>query len=303
VIFRHLIVPLDGSQLAEAALPVAAHLARVLEAHVTLLHVIERDAPQEIHGQRHLADLDEAQAYLDQVTARAFSPETFVERHVHASEVSDVTESLVEHIQELNADLVVMCTHGRGGLQIRLFGSIPQHVLALGTTPVLLVHPAKRSHPAEFTCQKLLVPIDGNPDHEQGMPVAASLAQACQAHLHLVMVVPTLHTLAGERAATATLLPGATSAILDLDEHGAADYLQRQASSLESRGLAVSAEVHRGDAATLIVQAARHEKVDLIVVGTHGKSGMDAFWSNSLTPKIAASTHLPLLLVPVRSEK
>ena len=303
MIFRHLIVPLDGSQLAEAALPAAAHLAQILEARVTLLHVIERDAPQEIHGQRHLADLDEAQAYLDQVAARAFSPETVIERHVHAAKVSDVTESLVEHIQELDADLIVMCTHGRGGLQIRLFGSIPQRVLALGTTPVLLVHPAKRNRSAEFTCQKLLVPLDGNPEHAQGISVAASLAQAFQAHLHLVMVVPTLRTLAGERAATATLLPGATSAILDLHERGAADYLRRQAASLESRGLVVSAEVHRGDAATLIVQAARQEKVDLIVLGTHGKSGMDAFWSNSLTPKIAGTTHLPLLLVPVGSQQ
>lgn len=302
MIFRHLIVPLDGSSLAEAALPVAAHLAQVLEARVTLLHVIERDAPQEIHGQRHLADLAEAQAYLDQVASRAFSPEILIERHVHAAQVSDVTESLVEHIQELDADLIVMCTHGRGGLQIRLFGSIPQHVLALGTTPVLLVHPAEKSHPAEFICRKLLVPIDGDPDHAQGIPVAAGLAQACHAQLHLVMVVPTLRTLSGEQVATATLLPGATSAVLDLDERGAADYLQRQAASLRSHGLEVGAEVRRGDPASLIVQVARQQKADLIVVGTHGKSGMDAFWSNSLTPKIAASTHLPLLLVPVGSQ-
>lgn len=298
--FKHLIVPLDGSQLAEAALPVAAHLAQIMDARVTLLHVIERDAPKEIHGQRHLADLDKAQAYLDEVAARAFSPETIVERHVHAVEVNDVTASLVEHIRELNADLIVMCTHGRGGLQIRLFGSIPQHVLALGTTPVLLVHPAKKTSPTEFRCQSLLVPIDGNPDHEQGISVAAVLAQACHAHLHLVMVVPTLRTLEGEQAATATLLPGATSAMLDLSERGAAKYLRQHALSLESTGLNVSAEVRRGDPATLIVQAARNEKVDLIVVGTHGKSGMDAFWSNSLTPKIAGSTHLPLLLVPVQ---
>jgi nucleotide-binding universal stress UspA family protein len=298
--FRHLIVPLDGSQLAEAALTVAAYLAQIMDARVTLLHVIERDAPKEIHGQRHLADLDKAQAYLDQVAARAFSPETIVEQHVHAVEVNDVTASLVEHIQELHGDLIVMCTHGRGGLQIRLFGSIPQHVLALGTTPVLLVHPAKEEPAAKFTCQKLLVPIDGNPDHEQGIAVAASLAQACRAHVYLVMVVPTLRTLEGERAATATLLPGATSAVLDLNERGAAQYLQTQAASLESSGLDVSAEVRRGDPTTLIVQAARQEKVNLIVVGTHGKSGMDAFWSNSLTPKIAGSTHLPLLLVPVQ---
>ena len=59
--FKHLLVPLDGSPLAEAALPAAAYLAQKLGASVTLLHVIEQDAPQEIHGERHLTDPDEAQ--------------------------------------------------------------------------------------------------------------------------------------------------------------------------------------------------------------------------------------------------
>lgn len=300
--FDHLIVPLDGSQLAEAALPAASHLAQAVKARVTLLHVIERNAPEEVHGQSHLADVSAAHAYLKGIAAKDFPPDIRVEEHVHSDKVTDVTDSLVKHIQELQADLIVMCSHGRGGLNIRLFGSIPQRVLALGTTPVLLIHPSKSFMNPEFSCQKLLVPLDGNPEHEQSIPIAIELAKACQAEVHLIMVVYTRRTLPGEKAATATLLPGATEAALDIKEEDAQKYLNQQKSHLKSSGLMVTEEVQRGDPTQSIILSARQHKADLIVIGTHGKTGMDAFWSNSLTPKIASRTHLPLLLVPVGSQ-
>ena len=140
--FKHLLVPLDGSPMAEVSLVAAAFLARTLGATVTLFHAIERGAPQDIHGERHLTSPDEARAYLDEVAARAFPPDMPVERHVHANEVNDVARSIAEHVAELGPDLIVMCTHGRGGLRGFMFGRIAQQVLGLCTTPVLLVPPA-----------------------------------------------------------------------------------------------------------------------------------------------------------------
>ena len=90
--FKHIFIPLDGSRLAEAALPAAVFLAETLGARVTLMHVIEHDAPQEIHGDRHLSDPEEARQYLDEVAARAFPPGTDVERHVHGNEVRNVAQ-------------------------------------------------------------------------------------------------------------------------------------------------------------------------------------------------------------------
>ena len=108
--FKHLLVSLDGSRLAEAALPAAVSLAGTLGARVTLFHVMERGAPQEIHGERHLTSLDEAGAYLDEVSARFFPAGMPLERHVHGSEVNDVARSIAEHVAELRSDLIVMCT-------------------------------------------------------------------------------------------------------------------------------------------------------------------------------------------------
>jgi nucleotide-binding universal stress UspA family protein len=129
--------------------------------------------------------------------------------------------------------------------------------------------------------------------------VAVGLAQACGAELRLLMVVPTLNTLVRERLATARLLPGATSALLDLTEQDAESYLQQQIDQLAERVTGVVAVVRRGDPAQVIVREARQAQADLIVLGTHGKRHLDAFWSGSTTPKVSAPAPAPLLLVPV----
>jgi nucleotide-binding universal stress UspA family protein len=301
-VFKHLLVPLDGSGLAETALPAAAHMARKLGAAVTLIHVVEKDAPKEIHKDRHLTNAEEANAYLQEIAGQAFSPETQVEWHVHEEEVKDVAGSIVLHTQELEQDLVVMCTHGRGGVRDWFMGSIAQQVIALGKTPVLLI-PPRDSGQAVFPCRQALVALDGVPDHEQGLRVAAGLAQVCGITLHLLMVIPTLSTLKAEKAATGRMLPGAMMAMLDLAEQGGKDYLVKHMQTLQAGGIATSAEVSRGDPVPVIVATSQRIQADLIVLGTHGKTGMDAFWSESVTPKLSARSLVPLLLVPVREKK
>ncbi len=71
--FKQLLVPLDGSRLAEAALPAAPYLAHILNASVKLVHIIEKNAPKEIHGDRHLTDNEEARTYLEDVAKHALA--------------------------------------------------------------------------------------------------------------------------------------------------------------------------------------------------------------------------------------
>jgi nucleotide-binding universal stress UspA family protein len=297
--FKHLLVPLDGSNLAEVALPAAVCLAEKLDATVTLAHIIERNAPAEVHGERHLSTSGEAQAYLDEVAQRAFPPGLRVECHVHTMETKDIARGIVEHIAELSPDLIILCTHGRGGMRDLLFGSIAQQVVARGTTPVLLIQPDESKRQMAFTCRGLLVPLDGNSAHEEGLPIAADLAQACSAGLYLVLVVPTLGTLAGERAVTGRLLPGATRVALEIAQRQAEEYLQNHLIRLQARGLQVIAEIHRGDPTTTIVKAARRADVDIIVLGTHAKAGLNALGSNSIVSQVSSRSGLPVLLVPI----
>jgi nucleotide-binding universal stress UspA family protein len=298
--FKHLLVPLDGSHLAESVLPSVVYLARATGATITLLHVIERDAPQEVHGERHLTNADDACIYLGEVAARAFPSEMrlSIVEHVHTVEVGNVAQSIVEHVGEFTPDLIVLCSHGSGGLRDFLYGSIAQQVIALGKTPVLLIEPEGKMPEAGYC--RMLLPLDGDPDHEQGIPTVADLAKACSASLHLLVVVRTIDTLTPQQAATGRLLPSTTNAILELEQEDAVKYLRAKLDQLQAEGLTVSAEVARGDPTAAIVATAERIGVDLIVLGTHGKAGWDAFWAGSVTPKIADRTRRHLLLVPVR---
>jgi nucleotide-binding universal stress UspA family protein len=301
--FKHLLVPLDGSRMAEISLPAAVYLAKASGAAVTLVHVIERGAPQDIHGERHLTSPDEARDYLDEVAARVFPADMPVERHVHAAEVNDVARSIAEHVGELGPDLIVMCTHGRGGLRGIMFGSIAQQVVGLGTTPVLLIPPVMTGTPPAFSCNRILVALDGNPDHEEGLEVAATLANIGGAELCLIMAVHTIGTLSGEQAATAKLMPRATHALLDMAEKDAKEYLHRHMTALLAAGFTATSDVRRGDPAAVILAASKRISADLIVLATHGKTAMDAFWSGSATPNVTSRSVVPLLLVPVRGKE
>ena len=107
-----------------------------------------------------------------------------VQEHVHLSEVSNLARSIVDHIGELAPDLVILCTHGRGGLRDILIGSIAQQVIAIGETPVLLIHPRESGNPEPFNCDQVLLPLDGSPDHEIGIPYAKELAILCGSKIH-----------------------------------------------------------------------------------------------------------------------
>lgn len=298
--FKHILVPLDGSKLAEAPLYAALYFAQIMGARVTLIHTIEKDAPHEIHGERHLTGEQEARKYLQEVTTRVFPPQIQVEVHVHGKEIEDVARSIAEHTEELGADLIVMCTHGRGGLRGFMYGRIAQQVSGLSIAPILLIHPGTSTG---FTCKRLLTPLDGNPDHEEGLRIATDLAGLCGAKIHLIMAVHTFTTLSGESAATAKMLPGTTRAILDLVEKDAEKYLLKSIESLQTRGISVSASVERGEPVSVIVECLKKTGADMIVMATHGKTGMDAFWSGSTTPNLSSRVTVPLLLVPVWVKK
>ena len=297
--FKHLLVPLDGSRLAEAALPAAAYLAQVLGANVTLIHIIEHNAPKEVHNERHLTNPLEAEAYLEEIASRAFPPTVKVERHVHSSEVDKVAPSLVEHTQEMQYDLVVMCTHGKSGPRDWIYGSIAQQVIGMKKTPVFLIRPNEMAESQAYHCRKILVPLDRIAEHELGLSLAVELAKACQAGLHMLMVVPTFGTLSGEGKAASRLMPGATAAALDMVEAEGEDYLKTIWLKLKESGIPITMEVERGDPANTIVETSEKTGADLIVLGTHGRAGMDAFWSGSVAPKISSHSSIPLLLVPV----
>jgi len=297
--FNHILLPLDGSKLAEAALPPAASLAQTLGAPVTLLHLIEKDAPQAIHGNRHLTKADEAEAYLQAIARTAFPKGTKVEWHVHTTEVENVAASIVQHAEELNPDLIALCSHGRSGMRDYLFGNIAQQVIGQSDVPVLLIKPTT-AQLQTFQIRKIFLPLDDESIHDESLSVAKPLAKAYRAGLYLLTVIPTLGTLSNGKAAAGTLLPATAAAYLDIKEENAKEHLQEHLDELTQSGLEAEAEVARGDPAATISEVAERVDADLMILSTHRRAGAAAFWARSVAPNVARRMKAPLLLIPLK---
>jgi nucleotide-binding universal stress UspA family protein len=291
------LVPLDGSRLAESVLPVVQQMAGRFQAQVILLHILEEHPPTSVHGEPHLHGVVQAQVYLEEVARALRSSALPVEIHVHPDKEDNVARSIVQHAQETNADLVIMCTHGHGGLRELLFGSNAQQALQRGTQSILLLFPREDGSLSPFNLQRILVPLDGTVAHELALPVAITVARAFGAQLHLVLVIPTLATLSGEQAVSGLLLPTTMRAILDLSQQGAEDYLEQTVARCRAEGAVAQAEVLRGDIVPAVLGLAERLNVDLIVMASHGRTGLAALLTGSVAPLITGRRIRPLLLV------
>lgn len=293
----HLLVALDGSPLAESALPLARVLATALAARVTLLHVLEHGAPATVHGQPHLTTAAAAETYLRPLATRLGDGGLTVETHVHPNPEHNVAASIAAHAAELDADLIVLAAHGHGGMREWLVGRIPEQVAARAGRPVLIV-PA-RAEREVAAVRRLMLPIDQAGEARAALPLARRLAVACEAQLVLVTVVPTPATLPGDAGAAALFLPQTTTSLLNWAEEQARAALDELADDLARAGLAITIEVRRGEPAREIVQAIVAQRADIVVLATHARVGLGGLWAGSVTPRVVAAASCPLLLVPI----
>ncbi|MCA9284041.1 MAG: universal stress protein [Phycisphaerales bacterium] len=297
---RNIVVPLDGSRLAEAAIPYATRLAEDGDATLTLVHVLEQRPPASVHGERHLANPAEASLYLDALRTSLGCTALEIRTHVHENAVRDVARSLSEHAIEFHADLIVMTTHGSGGMKRWVFGSIAQQVIARSSCPVLFVpcDPAPRSVAPDV--RHVVVPLDGDPSHEQAIPLACALANVFGSAVQLLTVVPTIADLGGSRSAVARMLPGTATTELDLEAEAAVEYLKSVRAARCDMLAPIGANpdlVERGDPAKVITRLAERTDRALVVMATHRKVGAAAFWAGSVAPRVAADVQCPVALV------
>jgi len=301
--FERIIVTLDGSASSEAALGAARELARRLGSSIVLLHVIEARPPKAVHGERHLATREEAEAYLAPIVARLGTEGLSARAHVHdalaegvpgareAAGSRGVAATVAAHEAEFGNDLAVMAAHGRHGLADALSGSLPLKVAASGGAAVLLAT-------GPFSPRRILLPLDGRPEHEAALPAALALAEAFGIGILLIAVVPRSAAEAGgPGAAFARLAPALSGASLEYAAAGVASYLEALAARLAAGGVRAEARVARGKPAKAI--AAAGEEGDLLVLSTHRKLGLDASLDGCVAFGAARRWEGPMLVAPI----
>jgi nucleotide-binding universal stress UspA family protein len=290
--YRRTLVPLDGSPLAEHALPHAIALARATGGGLHLVRVT---------GARRASagDLSPEEGYLAGVARRVRDAGIGATIALRAG---DAVDEIVAEAAD-GADLIAMATHGRGGLGRVLFGSVAAAVLSRSTVPVLLVRawlPAAQAV-ALGPAPLILVPLDGSAYAEAALPPAAALARALDGRLLLLRVVPP------ETPATAPLL--LSSGELDAgqlrllqearDGHlaEAGVYLDQVVSRLAALGHSAEREVRAGPVAATIVAAKREHGAALIAMTSRGYAGARRLVIGDVADAVLREGTRPLLLI------
>lgn len=273
-----ILIPLDGSELAERAIPYAAHLAR--RAGADLLLVRAATAYQ---------SSQEPERELNRAAERLRGEGLDVEIRLLPTFAGEVAEVLADFASQRQVSAIVMSTHGRGGLGRWLFGSIADQVLRRATEPVILV-PAATDH--AWTTERplrILVPLDGSSLAEAVLPAVTDRARALGAELVLVQVVDVPGQLYVEYP----------SVVFDVDAQVAvaSEYVEGVARRLRDEGLTVETHVPVGYAPSAIVSTATEHDVDMIAMATHGRGGFARLVLGSVATGTLQRAHVPVMLV------
>jgi len=286
---KTILLPLDGSPLAERALSYAAVLARRCEATVVLVEaVLAHTFPGVDPGEAQTEVTTGAERYLDTAAGRLSADGIVTETHVY---YDHPVHAILDAATRRQADLIVMSTHGRGGLSRMLYGSVADQILRRATIPVLLV-PSIVEHawPADGPVS-LLVPLDGSELATQALQSTELLTEAFGSRVTLLRVVqPVPYPLYGEGYAYVPYDE-------DAEVADARRYLDGQAARLVERGVCVTTDVAVGEPARAIGESARAQDVDVVVMATHGHGGLSRLILGSVATATLRHTTAPLLLV------
>jgi len=292
---RTVAVPLDGSDLAERALPYAVRLAQVRHGQLLLLRSALAAPPSGCDWERQqVAAVEEAEQYLAGLAER-LSPHVPV---VFAVPYGRAPVEILEAVRRFGADVVVMATHGRTGVAHLLYGSVAEAVLATSTVPVFLVQARAgeaAAAPFDPAAARLLVPLDGSAFAEAALPVAVEFLGPTGKLVLVRIVAPAEHAEGDERGQVIAYLDQVQAAL----EREAIDYLRAVARRLaqDYPGIQVRTDIRVGDPAGGIAAVALDRLADLIVMATHGRTGLRRAVLGSATGAVLRASSTSLLLV------
>lgn len=277
--FRSILVPLDGTSEAEAAIPLARCIAAASDGLVRLVRVASEP------------DSGIAARYVDGLARDTRNG------HVHVYGVvrsGDPATEIVKYSRLQHTDLIVMTTRAVGSRSILALTSVARHVVSESPAPVLLVHPAS-DPPRQIS--SLLVPVDGSPGGALALAAARALAHATGARIVVLEVVTPVP------AAALAALPGMTvGGYIDPDWESLAvstahTYVEGLADSLGNGGLRAQARVRTGDVVAEILQCADEVGADLVVMGTHSVAWPARAFQGSVADRVLRESKHPVLLV------
>jgi len=309
--FDPILVPLDGSQLAECVLPHVVTIAGSFDAQITLLRMLEKN---QAGASAQLFDLlnwqinrTRATLYLEKTKERCQKSGV---RAVTTVMEGLVAEGIAEYAQNQRIKLIVLSSHGRNGLTQWGISNITQKIILSAQTSLLIVRagqnepPPGEEVPAPPAYQRILVPLDGSQRAENVLPIITQLAHSHKSQIHLAQVVQT-----PEMARQMPPSPediDLSNRVVARNREEAGRYLEQVKSRSYLEGVDVQTHLIVSDnAAVSLHQLAEQERIELVTLSAHGYSGILQWPYGSMVNNFILYGKTPLLIIqdlPSKSE-
>ncbi len=296
---NHILVPLDGSTLAECVLPHVLAIAPVMNARVTLLHVLERTQngreisavdPVDWHLRKH-----KLEKYLEQIAERLDKSGLAVERILLEGGPAD---GVIEFAHNNNVDLIALSTHGLSGLSGWNVSSVVQKILLRSYKSTLLVraYQAPAASSTKVRYKRLFVGLDCSARSEYILPIAINLAQFHKSQLILETVV--------EKPQTIGRFPlsGTENELIDqlveTNHQAASHYFKQLLTQFSLQELKIKTHISVGEHAVAVLHdMAEESNADLVMLVAHGQSGERRWPYGSVTASFIAYGNTPLMIM------
>ena len=275
--YNKIIVPLDGSPLAEVALPYAEEVAGKLGRKITLLSVLPpEDTKQQMKHHRYLKDVtDNTIQQIKKYTDNPPKDEVKVEA---ATRWGSPAEGILSFVRKGHPCLIVMATHGRSGLSRWAIGSVADKIVRASSMQPLLLIRANGAHPdvrARRIFKKVLVPLDGSHESEAVLPHISEIARHLKMEIVLIQVIKKVNN--GHRSTE--------------------NYLKNCCHRFEQEKIPARYHIKTGAAAEAIIDLADELASDLVAMSTRGQAATSIWPLGSVAQKILLGGNTPLLLV------
>jgi nucleotide-binding universal stress UspA family protein len=291
--YKKILVPLDGSNAAEIAIPYVEELAAKLGAEIIVVSVYESpDDKSHLHSYYLERIVNQIQRQTKQ-----FEPTKDIRVRSEVLQ-GKPAKQLLQYADKANVSLIAMSSYGSSGREANLLGNIATKVLWSTSRPVLLIRTPAREDAIKQRrlVKKILVPLDGSTTGETIIECAEVLAGALDVELVLFQVLEPLRIVAGFETVAPYTIPQGEESI----KASAITYLNEVEKPLKKKGIRTSTDIVWGSAAERIIEYAE-ANTDLVTISSHGRSGVGRWVLGSVTEKVLQVGDKPVLVArPVK---
>ena len=302
-----ILVPLDGSDVADGIVPYVSQIAKMGNAPLVLLTVVDVDAldyPNWVSTLQPTSDMEAGHTYKHRFEENArIHAYDKLKKMAAGLENEDITvevratvgrpaEEILRLADEEGCGLIAMSTHGRNAITRGILGSVTDKVLHASDAPVLTIAPerARKYQEDGASLETIVVPLDGSEFAERALPYAEKLAGLLSLGISLARVVRFERP---HYTDSGIELPNLTEQLVD----EASEYLNRISKKLGSRGLKVETRVLRGAPAPVLLDLAHKTPRSFIAMTTHARSGLSRWMMGSVAEALVRGSGEPVLLV------